>query len=255
MPLHSKKQGQGPALVLLHGLFGSLENLAALARDLQHHYTVYSIDLPNHGRSPHYSQTDLDAMTNTVIEWMAQHKIECAHLVGHSLGGKIAMQVALSKPERVDTLVVMDIAPSKYDPHHHSVFDGLFAVDVENITSRAEADEAMKAHVPELSVRSFLLKNITKAQTGHFVWRMNLPVLHKYYAELIRENADAQFAGATFFIKGGASDYITEKNRVDIEKRFPNASYKAVANVGHWLHAEKPALVARLVVNFLAENS
>lgn len=251
MPLHSKKQGQGPALVLLHGLFGSLENLAALARQLQNHFTVYSIDLPNHGRSSHYSSTDLDLMSNTVMEWMREHKIERAHLLGHSLGGKIAMQIALTKPELVEKLVVMDIAPSKYDPHHHSVFDGLHAVDINNLSSRSEADEAMKPHVPEMAVRSFLLKNITKATTGNFIWRMNLPVIHKYYAELIRENANAVFDGATFFVKGGASDYITEKSRADIEKRFPNASYKIVSNVGHWLHAEKPALVASLIEKFL----
>ncbi len=255
MPLHHKHQGQGAPLVLIHGLFGSLENLGAIARILAQDFSVYSIDLPNHGRSPHFESTSLSSMTKQVAEWMAQHKLENAHIVGHSLGGKTAMELALTRPALVDRLVVMDIAPSKYPPHHSDVFEGLLSVDIDNIRSRAEADEAMKPHVPEMAVRSFLLKNIQRDASGHFSWRMNLNALHTHYAELICGSSDNVFDSDTLFLKGGASDYITEKNRDDIMRRFPKSSLKVVANTGHWLHAEKPEIVSKLIQRFLISES
>lgn len=253
MPLHFKKQGQGQPLLLIHGLFGSLENLGALAKVLAEDRCVYSIDLPNHGRSPHTSTTDLQQMSRSVLEWIRAQKLEHLSVVGHSLGGKVAMEIALSEPSLVDQLVVMDIAPSQYPPHHGDVFEGLRAVDMRQISSRSEAEESMKPHVPEVAVRSFLLKNIVRESAGHFSWRMNLAALYEGYADLICANRTGCFTGKTLFLKGGASDYIGEKNRQDIEQRFPNQSLKIVANTGHWLHAEKPALVARQINKFLSE--
>ncbi|MFL0804147.1 MAG: alpha/beta fold hydrolase [Agarilytica sp.] len=254
MPLHHKHQGQGAPLVLIHGLFGSLENLGAIARMLAHDFSVYSLDLPNHGRSPHVDDTSLPAMSKQVAQWMAQHKLENAHIVGHSLGGKTAMELALTRPALVDRLVVMDIAPSTYPPHHSDVFKGLLSVDIDNIRSRSEAEEAMKSHVPEIAVRSFLLKNIQRESSGRFSWRMNLTALHAHYADLICGNSNKVFDGDTLFLKGGASDYITEKNRDDIVRRFPKSALKVVVNTGHWLHAEKPEIVSKLIQRFLLSD-
>ncbi len=254
MPLHHKKQGQGDAVILIHGLFGSLENLGALAKGLAEHFCVYSIDLPNHGRSPHSEATNLKQMSDEVLEWMRQHKLDNVFVVGHSLGGKVAMEIALRHPDQIKKLVVMDIAPSAYPPHHSDVFEGLRAVDIHNITSRSEAEASMKPHVPEVAVRSFLLKNIVRESAGHFSWRMNLRALYEGYADLICANHESCFDAPVLFLKGGASDYISEKNRQDIESRFPEQSLKIVANTGHWLHAEKPAMVTRLINNFLAKE-
>lgn len=250
--LHFKSQGAGPPIVLIHGLFGSLENLGGIARVLAESATVYSLDLPNHGRSPHRDAMDLPSLANHVAQWMAVQGLERAHFVGHSLGGKVAMELALQEPARVASLVVMDIAPSHYGAHHNEVFAGLQAVASQQIHSRNDAERIMSPYVPETAVRSFLLKNIVRDERGRFVWRINLPVIHENYAKLVSANSkDVVYDGAVLFLKGGDSDYIGEKNREDIVARFPQAKIKVVANTAHWLHAEKPALVAKLIQQFL----
>lgn len=252
--LHHKVAGAGDPLILIHGLFGSLENLGGIARQLAEHYTVYSIDLPNHGRSPHTDATDLSSLADHVLQWMDAQSISCAHLLGHSLGGKAAMEVALRRPERVRRLVVMDIAPVHYEPHHDGVFDGLLSFNPCELTSRTEADKLLAKSVSELPVRSFLLKNLVKQAEGGFAWRMNLPVIHRDYPQLIQGNInDCSFNGRVLFLKGGNSDYILEKHREDILSRFPQATLKAVSNTGHWLHAEKADLVSKLTLSFLGE--
>lgn len=252
MPLYSRQAGQGEPLILIHGLFGSMENLGALARPLAEQFSVYSLDLPNHGRSPHSDQMTLGSMAEDVLAWMDREGLQQAHMLGHSLGGKIAMEVALQYPERVKSLILVDIAPVSYPLHHNDVFDGLLAVNPSQLESRSQADKQLQPFVPEIAVRSFLLKNLVKAPEGGFAWRMNLPVIHQQYEELITGNrADASFPGRTLFIKGGNSNYIQQKHRDDIISRFPQASIKVVPETGHWLHAEKPELVARLVQRFL----
>lgn len=239
-------------MVLIHGLFGSLENLGAIARLLADRFTVYSLDLPNHGRSPQTDSVSLSQMVDALFVWANEQKFEQFYLVGHSLGGKVAMEFALLHPDRVLQLVVMDIAPAHYDPHHTSVFDGLLAIDISSIRSRAEAEEAMKPFVAETAIRSFLLKNLVKAPGGQFSWRMNLQAIHHAYPSLIRANADGKvFPREALFIKGGASDYIKERHRAGILSRFPKTTLKIVANTGHWLHAEKPQIVARLIDKFI----
>lgn len=256
MALHSRQAGQGEPLILLHGLFGSAENLGALARQLADTYAVYSVDLPNHGRSPHTQTMTLATMTQDLVVWMDQQGLAQAHLLGHSLGGKVAMELALAHPTRVLSLTVVDIAPVDYPPHHQAVFDGLLSLKTEALQSRGEADKQLQNHVPELAVRSFLLKNLDKAQNGGFSWRMNLPVIHQQYAQLISANrSDGVFNDKTLFIKGGNSDCLREAHRQDILSRFPKATVKVVPDTGHWLHAEKPELVAVLVKRFIGSDS
>ena len=249
--LHHRVAGQGKPLVAIHGLFGSMENLGAVVRHLRDDYTVYSLDLPNHGRSPHKAGMHLQAMAGQVREWMAHFGIDKAHFLGHSLGGKVAMETALQTPECVDKLVVMDIAPVNYSARHNDVFAGLFAVDPARISSREEADRLMSEHVKESAVRSFLLKNLVKTDAG-FEWRMNLADLHQSYPSLIEGNTSSRCDCPTLFLKGGDSDYIQETHRDDILSRFPNTQLKVIPDTGHWLHAQKPELVARLVKKFLA---
>ncbi len=251
MPLNARQVGTGKPVVLIHGLFGSLENLGGIARALAERHCVYSIDLPNHGRSPHSEQTSLAHMAEQVYQWLQKQSFRHASFVGHSLGGKVAMEVALSHPACVDRLAVMDISPIHYEPHHHQVFKGLLSIRPEDIKSRAQAEQVLAKHVEEPAVRSFLLKNLARHGQG-WGWRMNLNTLHRDYPQLVKGNrSGARFRGKTLFLKGGRSNYIQRAHHSEIVSRFPCAQFKIVAETGHWLHAEKPDLVARLLLRFL----
>lgn len=251
--LHYREAGEGPPLVLVHGLFGSLENLGGLARPLSEQFTVYSVDLPNHGRSPHSADTTLASMATQLSQWLEQRGLTCAHMLGHSLGGKVVMELALKDPAKVSRLAVMDIAPSAYEQRHQGVFAGLQAIQPEALTSRAEAERILAEHVPEAPVRSFLLKNLAKSEGAGFHWRMNLAELARSYPQLIAENRSGTFAAPTLFIKGASSDYLQERHRQEIARRFPRAQLKVVADAGHWLHAEKPGVVAALAMRFFVD--
>lgn len=251
--LHFKVAGEGEPLVLIHGLFGSLENLGAVARLLSSHFKVYSVDLPNHGRSAHRTGAGLAQMAHIVWQWIEEVGIANPAIVGHSLGGKVAMEIALSHPGRVAGLVVIDIAPVAYPPRHHDVFAGLNAIEPVDLPNRAEAEVLMSSHVEAAAVRSFLLKNLVKNETG-FSWRMNLADIQREYPNLINENrTDAIFPAPVLFLKGGESDYIRPDHHQAIIRRFPAAQFKVIASTGHWLHAEKPELTATLIRKFLSE--
>lgn len=249
MALNVKQTGGGPALVLLHGLFGSLENLGMIARKLAGDFTVYSVDLPNHGRSPHQDDTSLVQMASVLDDWLAAEGLTEVRLFGHSLGGKVAMELALTQPNRVSQLAVADIAPVAYEARHTQVFAGLLSLDLSQIQTRSQADDALARYVPELPVRSFLLKNLVKEPDG-YRWRMNLPVLHRCYSALLAANHDSQYPGPTLFLKGAQSNYITAAHQSAINSRFPAAQVRIIADTGHWLHAEKPDLVARTLLRF-----
>ena len=248
--LHHKVAGTGAPLVIIHGLFGSLENVGALARLLSRDFTVYSFDLPNHGRSPHSAGADLAYMAGAVLETTKQLGLSEAFWVGHSLGGKVAMEVALQSPAVAKALAVIDIAPVAYPPRHDDVFNGLHAIDPAALNSRAEAETILERHVAGAPVRSFLLKNLTR-ERDTFRWRMNLADLADQYPRLIDANRDGRFAGPVLFLKGADSNYLKPAHREAILQKFPKAEVKIVAQTGHWLHAEKPELTATLIKKFL----
>lgn len=255
MSLNFSVRGEGEPLVLVHGLFGSLENLGALARLLAENFRVYSIDLPNHGRSPHLEAFSLSDIAEQIHEWMVEQSIESADFVGHSLGGKAVMELAMTKPSLVRSCAVMDIAPVIYNNRHEAVFEGLLAIDPSALKLRSEADEQLKAYVPELAVRNFLLKNLSKKVDGGFEWRMNLAAIASAYPKLIGENSKSVFDGPVLFLKGSNSDYIVEDYREAILKRFPKAKLRVVSETGHWLHAEKPDLVASILGRFFSDQA
>lgn len=248
--LHHRCSGEGEPLVLVHGLFGSLENLGAVARFLAKDYLVYSVDLPNHGRSPHIAGADLTTMAQELAAWMDAQGLAQPSFVGHSLGGKVVMELALQQPQRVERLVVIDIAPVVYPPRHDDVFAGLAAIDVASITQRKQADAVLSEHVHEPAVRTFLLKNLVKTADG-FAWRVNLADLQRSYPKLIAGNSDGVFRRPVLFLKGADSDYITTAHKDDIMQRFPQAQLRVIDNTAHWLHAEKPELVSKLISKFL----
>ena len=255
MILNHSIKGHGEPIVLLHGLFGSLENLGGIARQLEPHYQVLSIDLPDHGLSPRSEQFSFNGYADAVIATLDSLGLQQVNLLGHSLGGKIAMQMALDYPDRVAKLVVADIAPVSYAPRHQNVFKALHSFAPESINTRQSADSAMAEHLPDKGVRQFLLKSLQKNQEGNFSWRFNLPLLYRDYAQLSQGIvSDRVFSKDTLFIKGGQSDYVTAAHQETILRLFPAAKAKIIANTGHWLHAEKPFVFAGLVSSFLAEN-
>jgi esterase len=244
----------GHPLLILHGLFGSLGNWNWHSNKLSEQYAVCALDLRNHGASPHADQMDYPAMAADIIEFMAEHKISSAHLLGHSMGGKVAMQLALEHPNRVDKLIVADIAPVKYASEHDQIFDGLQAIDLEQVQSRTEADKVLAEYVDDEVVRQFLLTNLLRGQGGGFYWRINLPVLAKSYLQLRAAPAgDGVFDKPVLFIKGALSNYITEDHQQEIEQKFPQARLKTIMQTGHWLHAEKPQTFYHLVSDFLSQ--
>jgi len=252
MQLHYKQTGQGPHLILIHGLFGSFENLNVIARPLSEFFTVTAIDLRNHGRSDHSDNMSYSDMHQDIIDLMAQLDINSAVFVGHSMGGKVAMQVALKMPHKVDKLVVLDIAPVKYSPRHDDVFKGLNAVSDANISSRQEADSVMSNYIIEPGVRQFLLKSLVKSDSG-FTWKFNLSILQTQYEQILSAPTGDAFSGKTLFIKGSNSEYITEDMRGSFLSLFPNCKAKVIHGTGHWLHAEKPAAVNKSITDFILD--
>ena len=250
--LHATVRGDGPDVVLLHGLFGMGNNLGALARSLADHYTVHSLDLPNHGRSGWVPSAGLSVMADGVAGWLAGQGLNSVSVVGHSLGGKVGMELALSRPELIRSLLVADIAPVAYSPSHDAVFAALSAVVTTPCSSRQEAADRMAAHLGEQDVIQFLLGSLYCAADDGYQWRFNLEGLRSdYHALREAPAATGPYLGPVLFIKGGESDYLLETHRERINTMFPRASLKVMAGCGHWLHVEKPELFNRLVKRFL----
>ncbi|MDX1491512.1 MAG: alpha/beta fold hydrolase [Pseudohongiellaceae bacterium] len=254
MKLNAKRYSeQGEPLILMHGLFGSYGNLGWQARELAKQFAVVSLDLRNHGGSPHSDQMDYPSMAADVIEYMDDKGLDACHLLGHSMGGKVAMQIALLAPQRVLSLIVADIAPVTYQKsEHEEIFRGLNALDLASLSSRKDADLALEAYEPNEMVRQFLLTNLVKDKTTGFAWRINLHALEANYDALrAKPVGDTPFVGRVLFIKGADSAYIKEEYRDEILALFPNASVKVIMQTGHWLHAEKPQTFFRIANDFL----
>lgn len=250
--LHATRAGAGPPVVLLHGLFGSGNNLGAVARSLQNRFAVACVDLPNHGRSDWLSPAGLDDMAECLREWLLHHGLGSASFLGHSLGGKVAMQLALRYPALVTTLIVADIAPVAYPSHHDQVFEALAAVAAGRCESRQQAARVMGDHVEEADVIQFLLSSLHRNEEGTYSWRFNLDGLKRDYAA-VREApvSSAPYPGNVLFIKGGESSYILPEHRGRILSLFPHASVKVMPACGHWLHAQQPRLFNSIVGRFL----
>jgi esterase len=242
-------------VILLHGLFGNGGNLGALARALAPDHTVYSLDLPNHGRSAWMADSTLASMARAVDNWMEQARLESAAIVGHSLGGKVGMELALNEPRRVKALVVADIAPVAYPAHHDEVFAALDAVHAARVRSRAEAAGLMADHLQEDSVIQFLLMSLKRNDDGCYTWRFNLEGLKRDYGA-VRAAPDNghPYAGPVLFIKGGESDYILPEHRATVQALFPAVELKVMPGCGHWLHAEQPDLFNGIVRRFLQRS-
>jgi esterase len=255
MTLHFNAYGSAssPALIILHGLFGSSDNWHSFAQKFGEHFRTFTLDARNHGRSPHSEQFDYHAMAADVAEWMRQQHISSAFLLGHSMGGKTAAMTALLYPELVDKLVVVDIAPRSYKAHHDQVFDALTSLDVEAFQYRKDIDEVLSRKIPEVSVRQFLMKNLARDEAGRFRWKMNLGVIEKNYARINEElPQEYQFHRPTLFIRGSNSEYIQMDDLPLMHKLFPQAEITTIAHAGHWVHIDAPEDFTRTVLEFLS---
>jgi esterase len=250
--LYHREAGEGPPVVLLHGLFGAGASLGALARDLQPHYRVLSVDLPSHGRSAWLHAPSLPAMADALLDWMADAGVEGARLVGHSLGGKVAMEMVLRDSRRVEGLVVADIAPVAYPSRHEAVFQALAAVAEGRCASREEAAEIMDAYLEEPGVIDFLGASLRRGEDGLMHWRFDARGLREHYAALVAApSGGATYNGPVLFLKGGRSDYLREEHRSAIARLFPSATLRVMPDCGHWLHVEQPRLFNGIVRRFL----
>ncbi len=253
MKLHCEYAGSGPALMMAHGVFGSYENLGAIARLLARSFSLYRLDLRNHGRSAHADEMDFNCMAADVIELMDDHNLESAALLGHSLGGKVMQTVAVQNPERISHLVVGDISCAGYPSRYNPMLAALVALKDETFTARKAADEALQAYVDDTMVRQFLLKNLRRDEnTNEQYWRLNIEAIAKHFPELRGPvPGDETYAGPALFLRGENSNYIQEKDVTAIAQRFPNAEVKTLADTSHWLHAEKPNEFVELALALL----
>jgi esterase len=256
MKLNFTQQGSGAPVFLIHGLFGSLSNLGNLARALASNYRVICVDLRNHGDSPHSEEMSLVSMAADIVELMDDLSIANADFVGHSLGGKVAMQLAMTSLDRVKSLVVVDIAPVKYHDNNVNIINRLYELSNAIIKDRKAADSFLSEQGIELSVRAFLLKNLRRNAQGNFELKININAIKANYQSHLSAAPQGQnFIGPCLFLKGGNSDYINQKHLPIIQSLFPQSSLHTVENVGHWLHAEKPELFNQLVLQFIREIS
>ena len=253
MTLNFKTFGQGDPIIILHGLFGTLDNWQTIAKKLAEEYSVFIVDQRNHGRSPHHPKHDYPCMAEDLRGFMEENWIHHASIIGHSMGGKTAMQFALEHPDMVEKLVVVDIAPKAYAGNHHEIYDALLSLDLKKVKSRQDADDHLAQTIHEPGVRLFLMKNLTRQKNGSYALKMNLEALHRHYPDILAAiESDDNFEGDTLFIRGGASKHMLDSDDILIHELFPQSEVKTIQDAGHWVHADAPGELLKMVKDFLA---
>lgn len=253
MHLYFRKLGTGKPIVILHGLFGSSDNWLTVSKAFAEKYEVFLIDLRNHGQSPHTKSHTYVEMAEDLAQFLVQNNLEKIILIGHSMGGKTAMAFAQKYPQKIEKLIIVDISPRYYPPHHQRELDALHSLDLSKLQNRQEADEIMAKTIPELGIRQFLLKNLYRTEDGIFKWRMNLPVLTAQINRIGEESLkNSTISIPTLFLRGENSNYISENDIKLIQTLFTNAQTTTISNAGHWIQAEQPKAFQDVVFNFLA---
>ena len=250
--VHSKIIGEGAPLLILHGYFGMSDNWKSLGNKFGEDFQIHLIDQRNHGRSFHAGNFDYDLLVEDIVQYIKHHQLEKVIVLGHSMGGKAAMLFAVKYPTLVAKLIIVDIAPRYYQPHHTDILKALNSVDFLIHNTRKLVDQKIAELIPDIGVRSFLLKNVYWKVKGLLAYRFNLQSLTENNSEVGKALPSfTTFDGETLFLAGGNSGYITESEVPMIKAHFPKATIKTIANVGHWLHAEKPKAFYELVMRFL----
>ena len=240
--LYSKIEGEGKPLLIIHGYLGMSDNWKTLATQfVSEGFQTHALDLRNHGRSFHSDEFTYEAMVQDILEYCQENNLDKVSIIGHSMGGKLAMFFATKYPKMIDKLTIADIGPKYYRPHHQDIMEGLNAVDFTKKPERSEVEELLKPHIPDFGTRQFLMKSLYWVEPGQLGFRFNLPVFNENIeniGEALPE--DAIFEKPTLFLRGEKSNYIKDEDFEKIKKHFPNSEIKTIANAGHWLHAENP---------------
>jgi pimeloyl-ACP methyl ester carboxylesterase len=252
MKLYFRKTGEGKPLVILHGVFGSSDNLFTVSKKLaEKNLAVYTLDARNHGQSPKSEELTYEAMAADIDEFLKREGLENPVIMGHSMGGKTVMQYA-QQYDNFEKLIVVDIAPRFYPTHHDHIIAGLNAIPIDQIRNRKEAEVIFEEYVPSFAERQFILKNIYRTDEGNFAWRINVPVIsdniHEVGSEIISERVVEK---PVLFIRGGESSYITDADFKSIQKGFRKAELVTIDGANHWVHATKPAEFVQAVEAFI----
>lgn len=250
--LNHKIIGEGDPIIILHGLFGMLDNWLTVAKELSKDYMVILIDLRNHGKSLHSEEWSIALMAKDVIDFLHENWIYECIVIGHSMGGKVVMEMALQEADLVQKLIVVDIAPKAYPPGHALIFQALHAVPVKEVQSRNEVQEVLSKYIPEPGVHLFLMKNLSRDKNGGFKWKMNLASISENYETLIQPTrTDSQYDGPTLFLRGDHSNYILDEDYELINEIFPNSTLKTIKDAGHWIHADQKDVLIEEVRRFI----
>lgn len=263
MELFFRKYGQGPPLIIIHGLYGSSDNWVSIGRELANDFEVLLIDQRNHGRSPHSNDHNYQLLKEDLREFMDKQSIEKAIIIGHSMGGKTAMFFAAEYPERVSHLIVADISPRSYKSSkssqllaHTKIIKGMFNLDFYGITNREDIDAILAKSIPENRIRQFLLKNIKRTKDNEYSWSLNIKTIRNELVNILEgldDNHSEIMGFPVLFIKGANSDYISDEDIRIIQKIFPYADIETIPEAGHWLHAEQPELFLKKVRDFILQ--
>ncbi len=238
--------------MIIHGLFGFSDNWQTIAKALSENHLVITPDMRNHGRSPHVDTHSYPEMADDLKVFMEERWMFSAAFVGHSMGGKVAMQMALDHPDMVERLVVVDMEPGVSISNHDAIFDALFGLDLDKVASRKEAETYLQEHISDIGTLQFLLKNITRNTDGTYSWKMNLPTLHRHYADILAPVKGIPYEKPALFIRGGNSDYIRDEEWPGVLQLFPNARLHTIEGAGHWVHADQPEALLTVIREFLA---
>lgn len=252
--LHSQSAGNGPKLVMLHGLFGNGDNFRSVSLHMERSLSVIRIDLPGHGLSPSLPELSIQAMADAVLDELEALGIREHHLLGHSLGGKVALAMAGShRSQGLQRLCIVDIAPRQYPPHHQPILDALQALDLASLDDRRHADRQLQPSIPDAGVRAFILKSLYRHESGRWRWRFDLAQLAQDYPLICQPPVVEQTIPVpVMFIKGGNSDYLTASDEAVIKGICASPSVKIILGAGHWPHAEKPGQFTRICQEFLS---
>lgn len=257
MELYSRIEGEGKPLLIIHGFLGSSDNWKTFAGQYaEAGYQVHALDMRNHGKSAHSDEFNYQVMVADVLEYCEKHQLKNLSVIGHSMGGKIAMLLATSHSDLVEKLIIADIGPRYYRQHHQEILAGLTAVDFSQKPSRSDVEATIKSYIDDAGTVQFLAKNLYWKEPGQLAFRFNLPVFLteiENVGEALPESA--HFDKPTLFLRGANSRYIKDEDLDSIRKQFPKAIFVSLKNAGHWLHAEQPAAFLQSTLMFLKEEN
>ncbi|MCI1265624.1 MAG: alpha/beta fold hydrolase [Saprospiraceae bacterium] len=249
--LNIKIQGNGPPILILHGLFGSLDNWQTIANAVSNEFTIYLIDLRNHGKSPHTEDFSYILMANDIMYMIQKYQLVKPFMIGHSMGGKVVLELINLYPNDIGKSIIIDIATKSYPRGHDEIFKSMLGLDLKKINKRSEAEFELSKTILDQTVRQFILKNLDRDQNQQFVWKLNLKSLFENYNEIILEIKPSKpIINEILFIRGGRSNYILDKDQLEIKKYYPNSSFVTIAEAGHWVHADQPIRLVEIIKSY-----